>query len=244
MKVHNELILTAFQKKLGYSFSDRDILILALTHRSRGHRNNERLEYLGDSILGFIVADELYRRFPRLGEGDLTKMRSRLVRGKTLVDLARGLNLGEVILLGAGELKSGGSDRGSILADGFEAIIGGIYLDSNLDMTRVCVLKLYDELLDGISPESLKDNKTRLQEMLQKTNEELPVYEVIEQSGAQHNPIFRVSCTIFTSGSMEGATGGSTFVAQGSNRRLAEQAAAGLALRELISKSKKFPLPD
>ncbi|NKB77992.1 MAG: ribonuclease III [Gammaproteobacteria bacterium] len=226
-------MLEKFQSRLGYSFKDRYLLVLALTHRSKGHRNNERLEYLGDSILGFIIAGKLYHQFPKLGEGDLTKMRSRLVRGKTLTALARKLDIGAVMLLGAGELKSGGADRDSILADAFEALIGAIYLDSNLDVTSGCVLKLYENLLDSISPESLKDNKTQLQEMLQKANTDLPIYDVIEQLGSQHNPVFKVSCVV------PGTE--LAFIADGSSRRIAEQAAAELAIDglELLAKSNR-----
>lgn len=222
---HRPEALDKFQRRISYFFEDRSLLVLALTHRSFGHKNNERLEYLGDSILGFVIAEALYRRFSTLSEGDLTKMRSRLVRGQTLSSIARELEFGEMILLGSGELKSGGADRDSILADAFEAVIGGIYLDGGMESARAYVLARFQTLLDTISPKQLKDSKTRLQEMLQKRGLPLPTYAVLGQTGEQHNLIFTVSCTI--------TEPAGSFEATGSSRRLAEQKAAQLALSAL-----------
>jgi len=217
--------LERFQQAIGYTFGDQSLLVLALTHRSRGHRNNERLEYLGDSILGFVISEALYMRFPKLSEGDLTKMRSRLVRGRTLAARARNLNIREVVLLGGGELKSGGSDRDSILADTLEAVFGAAYLDGGFDVAKNLILTVFSELLDTIGPESLKDAKTLLQEMLQKNNLPLPVYEVIKQSGEPHKLVFTVTCTIRDLNR--------SFTAAGRSRKLAEQAAAGKAIESL-----------
>ena len=160
---HNELA-----RRLGYVFRDAALLARALTHRSRSSRNYERLEFLGDSILSFVIADVLYDRFPQLSEGELTRLRATLVRRETLATLARELDLGDCLDLGSGELKSGGFDRDSILADGLEAVFGAVYKDGGIEAVRNVVLHRYQSILDGIDPNSiLKDPKTRLQEFLQ-----------------------------------------------------------------------------
>jgi len=185
------------QKNIYYHFSDTRLLKQALTHRSVNKNNNERLEFLGDSILGCVISHELYHRFPLVDEGQLSRLRSSLVRGQTLAKLAKTLNLSETLVLGQGELKSGGFRRESIQADAFEAILGAIFLDSDYLTVSDVILKLYDELLNDASPdESLKDFKTQLQELLQKKGHSLPIYELIKTKGQDHNAVFYVSCNI------------------------------------------------
>ena len=185
------------QKNIDYHFSDAALLKQALTHRSVNKNNNERLEFLGDSILGCVISHELYHRFPLVDEGQLSRLRSSLVRGQTLAKLAKSINLSETLLLGQGELKSGGFRRESIQADAFEAILGAIFLDSDYVTVSAVILKLYDELLSDASPDdSLKDFKTQLQELLQKKGHSLPIYELIKTKGQDHNAVFYVSCHI------------------------------------------------
>jgi len=185
------------QKNINYHFSDAALLKQALTHRSVNKNNNERLEFLGDSILGCVISHELYHRFPLVDEGQLSRLRSSLVRGQTLAKLAKTLNLSETLVLGQGELKSGGFRRESIQADAFEAILGAIFLDSDYVTVSAVILKLYDELLNDASPDdSLKDFKTQLQELLQKKGYSLPIYELIKTKGQDHNAVFYVSCHI------------------------------------------------
>lgn len=185
------------QKNIDYHFSDVALLKQALTHRSVNKNNNERLEFLGDSILGCVISHELYHRFPLVDEGQLSRLRSSLVRGQTLAKLAKSINLSETLLLGQGELKSGGFRRESIQADAFEAILGAIFLDSDYVTVSAVILKLYDELLSDASPDdSLKDFKTQLQELLQKKGHSLPIYELIKTKGQDHNAVFYVSCHI------------------------------------------------
>ena len=208
----------SFQSRLGYQFQNQALLTQALTHRSLGPDNNQRLEYLGDSILGFVIAEALFVRFPEVMEGDLTIMRSHLVRRETLAAQARELAMQQCLLLGGNALKSGGSDRDAILADTFEAVIGAIYLDSDLPTVQTILLKLFDRQLAQISPLNPKDYKTRLQEYLQKQGLPLPVYEVVEQSGKPHAPTFTVACSV--SGLAAPVT------AAGISRRSAEQGSA------------------
>jgi ribonuclease III len=211
---HNELT-----KRLGYDFRDGALLARALTHRSRSSRNYERLEFLGDSILSFIIADVLYDRFPQLSEGELTRLRATLVRRETLATLARELELGDYLDLGSGELKSGGFDRDSILADGLEAVFGAVYKDGGLEVARDVVLRRYQPILDRIDPSSiLKDPKTRLQEFLQRRSQATPVYNVLEVSGEPHLQHFVVECRV---PGLDDAVRG-----EGASRRYAEQAAA------------------
>ena len=197
----------------------------ALSHRSVGSPNNERLEYLGDSILGYVIAEFLYHRFPELPEGDLTKMRAALVCQKTLSSLARELDFQAHLIMGSGEVKSGGCNRDSILSDAFEAVVGALYLDGGMSAVKHVLEKLYQELLETIKPAELKDSKTLLQEVLQKQELPLPVYQVIEQSGQAHRLTFTVSCTV---PGIESA-----FIATGNSRKKAEQSAAALAVEAL-----------
>lgn len=222
---HNELT-----KRLGYIFRDAALLARALTHRSRSSRNYERLEFLGDSILSFVIADVLYDRFPQLSEGELTRLRATLVRRETLAALARELDLGDCLDLGGGELKSGGFDRDSILADGLEAVFGAVYKDGGIETVREVVLRLYKPILDSIDPSSiLKDPKTRLQEFLQRKSLATPIYNVLEVSGEPHQQHFVVECRV--PGMAEAVRG------EGSSRRYAEQAAARRACELLNCKA-------
>lgn len=217
-------------KIFNYEFKNTDLLDLALTHRSIGSKNNERLEFLGDSILGMVISSELFQRFPNEKEGVLTRLRSSLVKGDTLSEIAAELNLGDYIKLGSGELKSGGFRRASTLADVVEAIIGAIYLDSNSDFgiskIEKIILTIFKNRIDNCEPTgTLKDPKTRLQEYLQAKNLPLPTYNVVSISGKEHLQTFKVSCAI------EGFS--NHVVAKGASRRKAEQAAAEKALNTL-----------
>ncbi|MDU3877568.1 MAG: ribonuclease III [Klebsiella aerogenes] len=215
----NPIVINRLQRKLGYTFVHQELLQQALTHRSASSKHNERLEFLGDSILSFVIANALYHRFPRVDEGDMSRMRATLVRGNTLAEIAREFELGECLRLGPGELKSGGFRRESILADTVEALIGGVFLDSdiqNVDQTR----------LDEISPgDKQKDPKTRLQEYLQGRHLPLPSYLVVQVRGEAHDQEFTIHCQV--SGLSEPVVG------TGSSRRKAEQAAAEQALKKL-----------
>lgn len=215
----------------GYDFKDESLLTLALTHRSMGSKNNERLEFLGDSILGMVISTELFNRFPNEKEGVLTRLRSSLVKGDTLSEIATELELGNFIQLGSGELKSGGFRRASTLADVIEAIIGAIYLDSHhasgITTVQQIILKIFNERINNCEPGGvLKDPKTRLQEHLQSRSLPLPAYNVVSISGKEHLQTFKVSCSI------EGFS--NHVVATGSSRRKAEQAAAEKALESII----------
>ncbi|AMG30146.1 ribonuclease III [Grimontia hollisae] len=220
--------MNRLQRRIGYTFNDTTLLSLALTHRSASGNHNERLEFLGDSILSFVVADDLYHRFPNVDEGDMSRMRATLVRGNTLAELGREFELGDVLQLGPGELKSGGFRRDSILADAVEAIIGAIYLDSSLETVRGIVLNWYKQRLETIQPgANQKDPKTRLQEFLQGRRKPLPAYNVTKVQGEAHNQQFTVECEV--------AGLDRPVVGKGSSRRKAEQAAAELALQKLDS---------
>lgn len=219
-------LLSRLQKKVGYTFQQEKLLELALTHRSAHGTHNERLEFLGDSILSFVVAEALYHRFPTINEGDMSRMRATLVRGRTLSELGREFDLGDFLKLGPGELKSGGFRRDSILADAVEAIIGAVYLDSDFITAKDVVLNWYSSRLDAIEPGiSQKDPKTRLQELLQGKRIALPVYQVIGIKGEAHNQEFTVECTVV--GFDEPVVG------KGTSRRNAEQEAAKIALGQL-----------
>lgn len=213
---------------IDYRFGDAGLLQQALTHRSFGPRHYERLEFLGDSLLSMVIAEQLFQQRPHAAEGDLSRLRSRLVRDVTLARLARELDLGDYLRLGAGELKSGGFLRESILADVFEAIIGAIYLDGGFAAARRVLTELFaDRLADLPDADSLKDPKTRLQELLQGRGYELPVYSVISESGADHAKRFEVECRAGTLAEPVRAEAGS--------RRKAEQAAARLMHDHLLS---------
>nr|WP_289622774.1 ribonuclease III [Alcanivorax sp.] len=210
--------------RLGYRFNDIELLALALTHRSVSrHRNYERLEFLGDAQLGQIISIALFERFPDAAEGQLTRMRASLVRGQTLALVARELGLGDYLVLGGGELKSGGFRRDSILADSLEAIIGAILLDGGEAPCREVVLDWFDERLQIITPQSAqKDAKTRLQEWLQARKFELPTYQVTQVEGLAPAQTFEVTCELEQ---MQ-----QTFKAQGASRRKAEQQVAATVL--------------
>ncbi|MGE8294851.1 MAG: ribonuclease III [Pseudomonas sp.] len=215
--------LSRLERKLGYSFKDQDLMVLALTHRSFAGRNNERLEFLGDAILNFVAGEALFQRFPQAREGQLSRLRARLVKGETLAVLARGFELGEYLRLGSGELKSGGFRRESILADALEALIGAIYLDAGMDAARERVLDWLTGELDGLTlVDTNKDPKTRLQEFLQSRACELPRYEVVDVQGEPHCRTFMVECQV--------ALLNEKTLGQGGSRRIAEQVAAAAAL--------------
>ena len=223
--------LARLERRLGYAFSDRSQLELALTHRSCGSRNNERLEFLGDSIVNFVIAQALFERFPEAREGQLSRLRARMVKGATLAEIGREFELGDHLRLGSGELKSGGFRRESILADAVEAIIGAIYLDSGMATCEERIRSWFKERLAGLSitDQHNKDPKTRLQEFLQARQNLLPKYEVVSIEGEAHDQVFTVTCELETLGvSSRG---------QGSSRRGAEQQAARHALEKLGAES-------
>jgi len=218
------------QQRLAYEFEDIGLLERALSHRSLGARNNERLEFLGDAILGFEVADRLYHQAGDADEGQLSRMRAHLVKRETLAGIARELELGDILRLGAGELRSGGQSRDSILADTVEAIIAAVYIDGGMDEARALVRRLLGDRLADLTPETRgKDPKTRLQEYLQSIGKPLPHYEVLGTSGEQHAQTFRILCSTGEAGETEG---------EGSSRRRAEQAAAQAMLERLEEKGK------
>lgn len=212
---------------IGHVFQQPALLTLALTHRSySGHHNNERLEFLGDSILNFIIGEVLFRQFPDAREGQLSRLRASLVKGETLTRIARQLELGSLLRLGPGELKSGGARRDSILADALEAVIGAVYQDAGLEPCRTLVLSWFAPLLQRISlQDTAKDNKTRLQELLQAHKQPLPAYQILTVEGTSHAQHFVVECVV------EGA--GIACQGEGHSRRLAEQMAAGRVLDAL-----------
>ena len=220
------MALSTLTAALGHSFADRALLQTALTHRSFGVPNNERLEFIGDGLLNCVIAIALFRRYPDLAEGELSRMRANLVRQDTLHQLAVSLNLGGSLRLGEGELKSGGNQRPSILADAVEALIGAVFLDGGFEAAQSVIARLYLPLFDEMrSGPVTKDAKTSLQEWLQGRKKPLPRYHVIEASGAAHEQRFEVACEIENPALR--TTG------QGSSRRLAEQAAADRALKAL-----------
>lgn len=210
-------------KRLGYEFSDLGLVDLALSHRSVGANNNERLEFLGDSIVNFLIGEALFKKYPKAREGDLSQMRAQLVKGATLAEIARDFNLGDFLNLGPGELKSGGYRRESILADAVEALIGAMYLDGGMSVCREQVLQWYHSRLEEISPQAdNKDAKSLLQEFLQSRKQALPKYRLAETTGSDHQQQFFVECEIEQ---LQQAVKGC-----GSNRRAAEQDAAQQAL--------------
>ena len=218
--------LSSLCDRIGHPFGDRGLLRLALSHCSAGRDNNERLEFVGDSILGFIIGEALYRRFPAATEGELSRLRAGLVQKSTLADIARELGLGEHLILGTGELKSGGANRESILADALEAVICALYLDAGLDTCRGKVLAWFDSRLQALDLQNPpKDPKTRLQEYLQARHQALPDYQVEEISGRDHEQIFAVTCKVPM---LEQSVTGF-----GGNRREAEQHAARKVLKSL-----------
>jgi ribonuclease-3 len=216
--------------KLDYRFRDPALAELALTHRSVGRPNNERLEFLGDALLGAIVAEMLYEAHPRASEGELSRLRAQLVNGQALAVIARELELGDGLRLGPGELKSGGFRRDSILADAFEALVASVYLDGGFEACRNTVRELFAQRVADL-PKSSKDAKTRLQEWLQARGLPLPVYELIASHGEDHAKVFEVACSIAEPLPLRAD-------ASGPSRRAAEQDAAEVVLGQLAQ-----PLP-
>lgn len=213
--------------ELAYHFRDASLAALALTHRSAGKPNNERMEFLGDALLGAIVAEMLYETHPKATEGEMSRLRAQLVNGQALAVMARELELGDRLKLGSGELKSGGFRRDSILADAFEALVAAVYLDGGFDACRDVVRALFAERIAAL-PRSSKDAKTRLQEWLQAQGLPLPQYELVATQGEDHARIFDVNCVV-TEPLPITATG------RGSSRRLAEQDAAEVVMNRLQS---------
>ena len=209
---------------LGHGFADAPLLEQALTHRSAGRRNNERLEFLGDALLNLIIAETIYERFPKASEGEMTRMRASLVNGTMLAELAREAEIGESLKLGPGELKTGGFRRDSILADTFEALIAAIYLDGGWVNCRERVRLLFASRLENADIKISKDAKTTLQELLQANGLALPVYELVRTLGDDHDKEFEVECTI--------SSLNLTALGRGSSRRSAEQVAADAVLAE------------
>ena len=213
---------------IDYRFDDARVLRAALTHRSVGAANYERLEFLGDSVLNLVVAARLYELRPEASEGDLSRMRARLVRGATLSEVAASLGLGQQLSLGEGELKSGGFRRASILADAFEALLGAIFIDGGYAACRDVVLRLFDPLIAGLpAAEDLKDPKTRLQEWLQGRRLPVPAYRIVNVEGEAHAQTFTAECAI--------APLAIATLGQGTSRRVAEQAAAEAAWRAVTA---------
>lgn len=210
-----------------HQFKRPELLAEALTHRSRSGSNYERLEFLGDSVLNFVITRRLYDTRPKDNEGALSRLRSRVVRGETLARVARELKLGDHLRMGEGELRSGGYLRASVLADALEAVLGAIYIDGGLQACESVIHELFDPIVEALpDAESLKDPKTRLQEWLQARGRALPDYVLVAEEGADHDKRFHVCCKL--------ADNGLEYIAIGSSRRKAEQAAA----REVLERSR------
>jgi len=222
----NKTNVELVQKVIQYTFNDVDLLKQALTHRSANHKHNERLEFLGDAILGSVIATALYQKFPKANEGQLSRLRSFLVKEKALADLANELEFSQFVILGSGELKSGGFRRASILSDVFEAIIGAVILDSNYQKAEEYILTLYKSKLSSITLNMAdKDPKTKLQEWLQARNYAIPNYEVVKEAGKDHAKTYWVNCKLdYQNISVEGS---------GNSRRNAEQDAACQTMKKL-----------
>jgi ribonuclease III len=218
---------SALQTRLGYRFTRAELLEQALTHRSYAPLHNERLEFLGDSLLGCVIAEELYRRFAELSEGKLTRLRASLVRADALAELARELELAPLVRLGEGELAASAEPRPSILADALEALFGAVLLDGGYDAARDVVLAAFATRLARLDPErAAKDAKTELQEMMQAAHRPLPIYRLVSVEGAAHRQSFEVEC-IADDVSARGS---------GSSRQRAEQQAARAVLDQLASR--------
>ena len=219
-------------KKLGLSFDRPELFVMALTHRSVGAKNNERLEFLGDSILGYVIAEKLYEMFPVASEGELSRLRARLVNQGALASLAREHNLGDYLILGSGELKSGGYRRDSILSDAMEAIMGALLKDQGVLVCKEWILKIFTQKLEALDlKKSAKDPKTQLQELMQSRKIDLPVYELIKMTGAAHEQTFSVKCTT-NLGQIKSC------IATGESRKRAEQGAAEQMLKLIKKKIK------
>lgn len=214
------------QRRIGHRFAEPALLVRALTHRSAGAPHNERLEFLGDGVVNLLVAEVLFQRWPKADEGALTRARAELVRESSLAIIARQLELGTHLVMGPGEMKSGGHRRDSILADGLEAVVAAVYLDAGYEACRAVVLPWFETLLQALpvgKPE--KDAKTRLQEWLQGRQKPLPNYQPVSETGEEHDKRFLVSCTL--------AEPPMTAEGEGGSRRAAEQAAAAAVLEQL-----------
>jgi ribonuclease-3 len=220
--------LTPLESRLQYEFRNAELLRQAMTHRSHSPTHNERLEFLGDSVLNCVVAALLFQRFAKLDEGDLSRVRANLVKQQSLYEIAQALNVSEALRLGEGELRSGGFRRPSILADTLEAIFGAVFLDGGFDAALSVIKRLYTPILDHIDPRTIgKDAKTLLQEYLQGHKIALPTYTVVATHGAAHNQQFEVECTV---PKLDVKVSGS-----GASRRAAEQAAAKKALEDVMA---------
>lgn len=220
------MALSTLQSAIGYTFNSAALIQQAVTHRSFSGNNNERLEFLGDSVLNFIVAHQLYLSFPKLPEGDLSRLRAQLVKESSLCEIALTLSLKDHLKLGEGELKSAGWRRPSILADALEAIVGAVYLDGGFVAAEAVVLKLFAQKLSTIDPKAIdKDAKSQLQEYLQSKKIELPDYVVVSIEGEAHAQSFKVECVINKLNI--------TTLGEGTSRRNAEQQAAQLAMEKI-----------
>jgi ribonuclease III len=221
------------QSLLGYQFADSALLVQALTHKSFARHHNERLEFLGDAVLGYVIADRLFEQQPNAHEDSLSLLRASLVRKETLAEVATELNLGSYLRLGAGERRSGGHHRASILADALEAIIGAVHLDGGIEAARTLTLRLLEPRMQDLDPETLKDAKTRLQEALQGANRPLPEYLIEGTTGSAHAKTFTVRCQV--------AAFGLQVTAQGRSRRAAEKRAAELMLEQIVPHLQESP---
>ena len=221
--------IESLTQRLGYQFNKQALLIQALTHRSFSANNNERLEFLGDGALNFIIANQLYSRFKQLSEGDLSRLRAALVKESTLAEIAISLNLGELLMLGEGEIKSAGYKRPSTLSDALEAVVGAIYIDGGYEAAQKVVVDLFQTKLLEIDPKVIdKDAKSQLQEYLQGKKIDLPDYTVVLIKGEAHAQTFKVQCSIEK---LKIET-----IGEGNSRRIAEQRSAQFALDIILSK--------
>jgi len=221
-------MLSELTKKISYQFKNPELLQLAMTHRSYGGDHNERMEFLGDAVVNFVIAEILYHRFPNAAEGELSRWRASLVNREVLAELAKKYDLGSHLLLGPGEVRSGGSERLSILSCAIEALIGAVYLDGGFDAVKKCIAGCFDELINSLSSASShKDPKTLLQEYLQSQKMQLPVYTVESVEGEAHQQLFIVSCQV------DGVSGKT--IGRGTSRRRAEQDSAQ-AMLEVLTK--------
>lgn len=225
----NQEALSRLSRRLNYQFQNKSYIKQALTHRSVGSTNNERLEFLGDAILNMVIAKALFEKFPLRSEGELSRLRASLVKGETLAEIAHTLQLGDVLILGQGELKSGGFRRASTLADALEAIFAAIFLDADFLACESIILKLYESrLTDTALFDNIKDAKTELQEQLQSKKKSLPQYQLVNIIGKEHDQIFHITCTI--------PDLNLTANGEAETRRKAEQIAAKVLLNKIMGK--------
>ncbi|MGI9228456.1 MAG: ribonuclease III [Gammaproteobacteria bacterium] len=214
------------KQQINYQFNNPELLDLALTHSSHPGPDNERLEFLGDSVLGLVIADLLFRKFPGASEGELTRLRAALVKKETLADLGRKMQLGQHLKLGQGESRSGGQRRNSILGNAVESLFGAIYLDAGFSGCTSVIKTMYQDLLEDMTPDNIaKDPKTQLQELMQAKKMLLPVYDLIKETGTSHDKIFTIKCNL---DDLE-----MSIIAEADSKRIAEQKAAALMLEML-----------